>query len=155
MIFGRIEARRDNRAHYFKLSGNSISDFFNLEAGLPDCVLGTAYKNGEKRAKMAIKCTKWPQNIPKWPLNRPHGHKICQQRPLQDPRKFSQILIFGLKSGNLATLFLKVAAIKSFAFFKGHSLRWIQVPILQNSNLTILQIPICKIFSQIWVNFTT
>jgi hypothetical protein len=34
----------------------------------------------------------------------PNGHKIYQQRPLQDPQKFTQIYISGLKIYNLATL---------------------------------------------------
>jgi hypothetical protein len=40
-----------------------------------------------------------------WPLNRPNGQNICQDFPLQDPQKFSQIGIFGLKTNHLATLF--------------------------------------------------
>jgi hypothetical protein len=45
---------------------------------------------------MAIKYFQWPQN-------RPNDHKIFQDFPLQDPPKFTQIGIFGLKnkpSGN-------------------------------------------------------
>jgi predicted secreted protein len=42
----------------------------------------------------------------KWQLNRPKGHKIYQHLPLQDPPKFTQIGIFGLKIWHLATLFL-------------------------------------------------
>jgi hypothetical protein len=41
---------------------------------------------------MAIKYTKWPQNISNGRL------------PLQDPPKFTQIGIFGLKIYHLATL---------------------------------------------------
>jgi hypothetical protein len=40
-----------------------------------------------------------------WPLYIPNGHKICQHLTLQDPPKFTQIPIFGLKnmpSGNPA-----------------------------------------------------
>jgi hypothetical protein len=39
-----------------------------------------------------------------WQLNRPNGHKIYQDFPLQDPPKFTQIGIFGLKTNHLATL---------------------------------------------------
>jgi hypothetical protein len=46
---------------------------------------------------MAGKFTKSPENLP-------NGHKICQQFPLQDPPKFTQIGIFGLKINHLATL---------------------------------------------------
>jgi hypothetical protein len=46
---------------------------------------------------MAGKYTKWPENIP-------NGHKISQHFPLQDPPKFTQIGIFGLKIKHLATL---------------------------------------------------
>jgi hypothetical protein len=46
---------------------------------------------------MATKYTKWPKN-------RPNGYKMYQQRPLQEPLKFSQIGIFGLKIYHLATL---------------------------------------------------
>jgi hypothetical protein len=40
----------------------------------------------------------------KRPLNGPSVHKIYQHLPLQDPPKFSQISIFGLKTNHLATL---------------------------------------------------
>jgi hypothetical protein len=36
--------------------------------------------------------------------NRPSGHKIYQHLPLQDPPKFTQIGILGLKIYHLATL---------------------------------------------------
>jgi hypothetical protein len=42
----------------------------------------------------------------KWALNIPHGHKICQHFPFQDPPKYTQIVIFGMKkttSGNPET----------------------------------------------------
>jgi hypothetical protein len=54
--------------------------------------------NGHKIYQIATKYTKCA-------LNRPIGHNICQQRPLQDLRKFTRIGIFGLKkipSGNPA-----------------------------------------------------
>jgi hypothetical protein len=37
-------------------------------------------------------------------IGRPNGHKMYTHLPLQDPRKFSQIGIFGLKLYHLATL---------------------------------------------------
>jgi hypothetical protein len=52
--------------------------------------------NDHKIAKSAIKFTKWPENCP-------NGHNIYQNRPLQDPQKFTQIELFGLKMYHLAT----------------------------------------------------
>jgi hypothetical protein len=46
--------------------------------------------NGHKIFPMAVK--------------RPNGHKTYQDYPLQDPPKFTQIWIFGLKTNHLATL---------------------------------------------------
>jgi hypothetical protein len=40
----------------------------------------------------------------KRPSNGPSVHKIYQHLPLQDPPKFTQIWIFGLKTNHLATL---------------------------------------------------
>jgi predicted secreted protein len=60
---------------------------------------GGNVQNNHKIFKMATKYTKWQ-------LNRPKGHKIYQHLPLQDPPKFTQIGIFGLKIWHLATLFL-------------------------------------------------
>jgi hypothetical protein len=40
----------------------------------------------------------------KWPYNRPNVHKIYNHLPLQDPPKFTQTGIFGLKIYHLATL---------------------------------------------------
>jgi hypothetical protein len=51
---------------------------------------------------MATKYTKWPKN-------RPKGHKIYQNLPLQEPPKFTQIGILGLKISHLATLWLTAA----------------------------------------------
>jgi hypothetical protein len=66
---------------------------------------------------MATKYTKWPQNIPnghkiyqmatkytKCPNDRPKGHKMHTHVPFQDPPKFTQFRIFGLKICHLATL---------------------------------------------------
>jgi hypothetical protein len=39
-----------------------------------------------------------------WSKNRPNGHKRSQDFPLQDPPKFTQSGIFGLKTNHLATL---------------------------------------------------
>jgi hypothetical protein len=64
-----------------------------------------------------VQNTKWGKNIPnyhkiyqmtityfQWPQNRPNGHKIYHDFPQQDPPKFTQIGIFGLKTNHLATL---------------------------------------------------
>jgi hypothetical protein len=48
-----------------------------------------------KMYQMTIKYTKWPHNTP-------NGHKMYQQMPLQEPPKFTQIEIFGLKINRLA-----------------------------------------------------
>jgi hypothetical protein len=44
----------------------------------------------------------------KRPKNGPSVHKIYQHLPLQDPPKFTQIWIFGLKTNHLATLLQSV-----------------------------------------------
>jgi hypothetical protein len=50
-------------------------------------------------------CTKWQQNIPNCrKIHRPNGHKIYQHLSFQDPPKFPQNGIFGLKICHLATL---------------------------------------------------
>jgi general stress protein 26 len=46
---------------------------------------------------ITIKHTEWTQNLP-------NGHKIYQHLSLQDPTKFTQIGIFGLKICRLETL---------------------------------------------------
>jgi hypothetical protein len=43
--------------------------------------------------------------MPNGRKNFPNGRKIYQHLPLQDPPKFIQIWIFGLKINHLATLF--------------------------------------------------
>jgi hypothetical protein len=53
---------------------------------------------------MTTKYTKWPLNISNGRKNTPNGHKVYQHFPLQDPPKFTQIGIFGLKTNHLATL---------------------------------------------------
>jgi hypothetical protein len=53
---------------------------------------------------MAINYSKWPQNIPNGRKNRPNGHKMYQHLPSQDPPKFTQNGILGLKIYHLATL---------------------------------------------------
>jgi hypothetical protein len=74
---------------------------------------------------MSTNCTKWPQY-------RPSEHKIYLHLPFQDPQKFSQIGIFGLKICHLATLYLmtryicKLCSMKStfeVALDKGHQLK--------------------------------
>jgi hypothetical protein len=42
-------------------------------------------------------------NYTKWSQNRPNGHKMYQHLPLQEPPKFTQLVIFGLKINHLAT----------------------------------------------------
>jgi hypothetical protein len=58
---------------------------------------GTAHQIINKYTKRHIKYTKLPQHAP-------NGHKIYQHLPLQDPPKFNQIGILGLKKYHLATL---------------------------------------------------
>jgi hypothetical protein len=53
--------------------------------------------NNHKIYPIATKYTKWPLNIP-------NGRKNCQPLRSQDPPKFTQIEIFGLKICHLATL---------------------------------------------------
>jgi hypothetical protein len=59
--------------------------------------LGTTYQNWGKVYQIAIKYTNWRQI-------RPNDYKIYQHFPLQIPRKFTQIGIFGLKMYHPATL---------------------------------------------------
>jgi hypothetical protein len=68
-----------------------------IRPGLPD-FLGTRYQTEEKIYQMTTKFIRYPQN-------RPNGHKICRDFPLQDPTKFTQIGIFGSKTNHLATLY--------------------------------------------------
>jgi hypothetical protein len=76
--------------------------FFGAEQGCQIC-RGTIYQIGEntqnehKIYQSAIKHTKWPENGP-------NGYKIYLYLPLQDPLKFTQFGIFGLKICHLATL---------------------------------------------------
>jgi hypothetical protein len=72
-----------------------------FKAGLPDF---SWYNIREKIYQITIKFTKWPQCLPNRSKNRPNSHKIYQHTPLQDPPKFTQIGIFGLKICHLATL---------------------------------------------------
>jgi hypothetical protein len=56
---------------------------------------------------MNIKCTKYTnrcKNRYKNIQNRPNSYTIYQHLPLQDPPKFTEIGIFGLKIYHLATL---------------------------------------------------
>jgi hypothetical protein len=54
--------------------------------------------------QITAKYNKWPQNMPNGRKIEKNGHKIYQHLPLQDPPKFTQIGIFGLKICHLATL---------------------------------------------------
>jgi hypothetical protein len=55
---------------------------------------------------MSIKYNKIPEK-------RTSVYKICQHFPLQDPPKFTQILMFGLKTNHLATLLVTLLASQS------------------------------------------
>jgi hypothetical protein len=55
----------------------------------------------------------------KLPQYRQNGHIIYQHRPLQDPPKFTQIWIFGLKICHLATLIQMSMAAKSLLIQQG------------------------------------
>jgi hypothetical protein len=67
--------------------------------------LGTKYQNGEKYTKL-------PRTIPNvlkiLQKTAKSVHKIYHHLPLQDPPKFTQIWIFGLKTNHLATLFCTI-----------------------------------------------
>jgi hypothetical protein len=60
--------------------------------GLPD-FLGAKYQNEKKDTKL--------------PRTMPNAHKKYQLLPLQDPPKFTQFWIFGLKTNHLVTLVRK------------------------------------------------
>jgi hypothetical protein len=60
---------------------------------------GIIYQITIKSTKMATKYTKQSKN-------RPNVHIISQHLPLQDPPKFTQLGIMGLKMCHLATLIL-------------------------------------------------
>jgi hypothetical protein len=61
---------------------------------------GENIPNDHKIYQMALKFFQWPQNTP-------NGHKIYQDFSLQDPPKFTQMGIFGLKTNHLATLLIR------------------------------------------------
>jgi hypothetical protein len=91
--------------HWKQSAGRHSPQKFTLNVGDQGCQIfrGSIYQNGEnipndhKTYQNVIKCNKWPENGP-------NSHNIYQQRPLQDPVKFTQIGIFGLKTYHLATL---------------------------------------------------
>jgi hypothetical protein len=56
-----------------------------------------------------------------WPYNRSNGHKIYQDFQLQDPSKFTQIGIFGLKTNHLATLVGPSSDLRSRDFYVLHN----------------------------------
>jgi hypothetical protein len=70
--------------------------------GLPDFPWYNIPKR-EKIYQITIKYTKWPQSIP-------NGHKIYQNIPSQVPPQFTQIIIFGLKIYQLATMHMDIKA---------------------------------------------
>jgi hypothetical protein len=68
-----------------------------LVPGLPDFSWCNIPKGGKYIPKNT-KYTKWQQSLPNGhQIGRPYGHKIYQHLRLQDPPKFTQIGIFGLK----------------------------------------------------------
>jgi hypothetical protein len=75
--------------------------------------------NDHKIQQMTTKYNKCLQNVP-MTENRPNGHKIYRHRPLQDPRKFTQIGIFGLKipipSGNTGCKYIHIYSLESLQF---------------------------------------
>jgi hypothetical protein len=58
-----------------------------------------------KRVKYTIYLKIYQQAVKyaRWPQNRPNGHAIYQHLPSQNPPKFNQIGLFGLKTNHLAT----------------------------------------------------
>jgi hypothetical protein len=77
--------------------------FLNREPGLPDY----SWYNKPKRGKIYQSTT----NCPKWPQNTQNGLKFYQMNTrlsLQDPPKFTQIVIFGLKINHLPTLIKRI-----------------------------------------------
>jgi hypothetical protein len=52
-------------------------------------------------------------------VNRPNGHKIYKNLPLQVPPKFTHISTFGLKICNLATLVITLNNFRLFGGFGG------------------------------------
>jgi hypothetical protein len=67
-------------------------------------LLGTTYQKRKNKYQITINYV-WPQNTPNDRMyNRPNCYQIDQHLPLQDPPKFTQIWIFGLKIYHLATL---------------------------------------------------
>jgi hypothetical protein len=75
---------------------------------LPD-FFATLYQNG-KNIPNNHKYTKWLQNMQT-------GRKIYQHLTLQDPPKFTQMVIFGLKICHLATLVLVGQFVSGFFCF--------------------------------------
>jgi hypothetical protein len=73
------------------------------QTGLPDFSWYKIPKR-EKIWQIATNYTKCPLNITKDRKIGPSVHKIYQHLPLQDPPKFTQIWIFGLKTNHLTTL---------------------------------------------------
>jgi hypothetical protein len=75
-----------------------------------DRVARFSWYNIPKRGKIyqcAIQYTSWPQNIPNGSEIDQVAIKIYQHLPLEEPPKFAQIAIFGLKIYHLATLVLE------------------------------------------------
>jgi hypothetical protein len=64
--------------------------------------------------QVTIKYTEWTQNIP-------NGHKIYQHLPFQDPPKFTQFGIFGLKIYHLAALAETIAVMPFGSHYLVHA----------------------------------
>jgi hypothetical protein len=80
---------------YWKLDLDWVRETLNQGCQI---FLGPNIPKWEKYTyQMATNYTKRPQIIP-------NGHKIYQHFPIEGPLKFTQIVIFGLKTNHLATL---------------------------------------------------
>jgi hypothetical protein len=79
---------------YFTVSSSGLPDFFVVQHTKTGKIYQITMKYLYKMAK----------NYTKWPQSRPYSHEIYKHLQLQDPPKFTQIWIFGLKICHLATL---------------------------------------------------
>jgi hypothetical protein len=88
------------RAQVVEYDLRSVTDYYLRVARfflVQHTKTGENIPNNHKIYQMARKYTRWPKN-------RPNCHEIYQHLPLQDPPKFTQIGIFGLKTNHLAFL---------------------------------------------------
>jgi hypothetical protein len=75
-----------------------------VRAGLPDFSWSKHTKMGKMHIPNDHRLFQTAINYTKWPNNIPNGHKIYKHFSFQVPPKFTQILIFGLKTNDLANL---------------------------------------------------